>query len=62
MATAHSVSLSPKLLSQGQKIDFAPCANSGGLLLTACCTVLRKSQRLHPGSLGRNAELISGVC
>lgn len=62
MATAHSVSLSPKLLSQGQKIDFAPCANSEGLLLTACCTVLRKSQRLHPGSLGRNAELISGVC
>lgn len=30
MANAHSVSLSPKLLSQGQKIDFAPCANSGG--------------------------------
>lgn len=36
LASGHSLSLFPKLLSQSQKIDFAPCANSGGLVLAAC--------------------------
>lgn len=62
LANAHSLSLSPKLLSKGQKIDAASCTNSGGLVLTAYSTALRKIQRLHFGSVGRNAELISDVC
>lgn len=62
LANAHSLSLSLKLLSQGQKIDAASCTNSGGLVLTAYHTALRKIQRLHFGSVGRSAELISDVC
>lgn len=62
LAHVHSLSLSPKLLSEGQKIDVASCTNSGGLVLTTYSTALRETQGLHFGSVGRNAELISDVC
>ena len=38
------------------------CTNSAGLELTVYGTSLRKIQRLHGGSVGRSAELISDVC